>query len=158
MKKSTAVRVTLAILILVGIFLFQFLRTTTYQEVLSNLIEKEETVEQITVYTQLGLTKQTAKVTIKNEEMINSIINEKIKLKKEISLYNPPPPPILDNTLVIETTTKDKYIIGFDENRIKVNKKLYFTESPVVNPIYMFILKKDLKWEISQYYEQPIDH
>lgn len=153
MNKSRVVRVTLAALLIVGIFMFQNLRTTTYQEVLTNLIDKEENVDLITVYTQLGLTKQTAKVIIKNEEMINSIINEKIELKREISLYNSPPP-ILDNTLVIETT-KDTYEIGFDENRITVDKKLYFTESPIINPIYMFILKKDLKWEISQYYEQP---
>lgn len=152
MNKKTKIKIVLSILIVIGYIAFHQWRETTYEEVVTNLMGEDEKVEEIILSTNLGLLKKTATSKIDKEKTINNILDAKIKLQKEVTFYRNPP--ILDNTLLIKTN-KNSYQIGFDEGSITVGNKLYFTVNPVVNPIYMLILKEDLKWEISQYIETP---
>ncbi len=145
MNLKDIVRISVLLIIIVGYFLYEKSKETTYEEIMAQLINEEE-VEHITVYSQIPLVKKTASVTINDTELINSIINEQIKLKK-IDTRDLPP---VMSTLVIYTD-KDSYNIGLSENSIMIGTERYLTTNPVVNPITMILVKEDLDWEIIEY-------
>ena len=145
LNKKQIVGFIVLIVIIVGYFLYEQSKKTTYEEVMANLIDKDEKVEQITVYSQIPLAMKTAAATINDPKLINNILNEQIKLKKVNTMNYP----VIMNTLVIKTD-KDSYEIGFDGNSIMIGSVRYSTTNPTVNPIYMLI-NKDLDWEIIEY-------
>ncbi|MBY0121571.1 hypothetical protein [Bacillus sp. S/N-304-OC-R1] len=145
MNKKQIVGFIVLIVIMVGYFLFEQSKKTTYEEVIANLIDEDEKVEQITVYSQIPLVMKTASATINDEKLINKIINEQIKLKK----INTMKLPVIMTTLVIKTD-KDSYEIGFDGNSIMIGSVRYSTTNPSINPIYMLV-NQDLNWEIIEY-------
>ncbi|MBD8070687.1 hypothetical protein [Bacillus sp. PS06] len=145
MKKKQIIGIILIIVIIVGLFLYEHLKKTTYEEVMANLIEEDEKVQQITVYSQIPLVAKTASATIDDPKLINNILNEQIKLKK----INPLNLPNILTSLVIETD-KDSYEIGFDANSIMIGSVRYVT-TPTINPINMMLIEEELDWEIIEY-------
>ena len=132
--------------VLVGYFLLEQSKKTTYEEVISSLIDEDEKVEQITVYSQIPLVSKTASATINDQKLIKNILNQQIKLKE----VEPRELPIITTTLVIKTN-KDSYEIGFDPNSIMIGSVRYMTTDPSINPIYMMLGKRNLEWEIIEF-------
>ncbi|MFT4415797.1 hypothetical protein ACLM5H_18215 [Fredinandcohnia humi] len=146
MNKKNILGVSVLIFALVGYFLFEQSKKTTYEEVMANLLNEDEQVEQMTVYSQIPLVTKTASATITEQKLIHNILNEEIKLKK----IEPRKLPEINTTLVIKTE-KDSYEIGFDEISIMIGSVRYLTTMPEVNPINMMLVKEDLDWEIIEY-------
>ncbi|WP_449536360.1 hypothetical protein [Ferdinandcohnia sp. Marseille-Q9671] len=137
MNKRQIVGIIVIILSIVGYFLYEQSKKTTYEEVIANLIEEDEKVGQITVYSQIPLVTKTASATIDDTKLIDSILNEKIKLEK----INTHKLPEILTTLVIKTD-KASYEIGFDANSIMIGSVRYVT-TPTINPINMILVNED---------------
>lgn len=128
MNKKKVVSFIVLIVIIIGYFLNEQSKKTTYEEVMANLIGEDEKIEQITVYSQIPLAMKTASAAINDQKLINNILNQQIKLKK----VNTMKLPVIMNTLVIKTD-KDFYEIGFDGTSIA--KVLYDTRRLVQRSI-----------------------
>lgn len=146
MSRLRMVGVVLVFALLIGYFILEQSRNTTYQDVLSELIAEDEKVDQITVSTDLTFLKQTATAMIDDENLINRILNQEIDLKRNLRAM----PKVFDHALIIHTN-KDSYAIGFNLGSITVGSVEYKTANPLINPIYRLVNEKNLDWEIGPY-------
>lgn len=135
--------VILVCIMILGYIVIEQSRQTTYQELMSNLISEDETIEEITVSQSLLLMKKTATVTLDNLELISNILGAEIKLKKIVGNK----PIMSDHTLFIKTD-KNSYQVHFNEGRIAIGSEEYYTIDPYLNPIFSLIQNEDLDWVI----------
>ena len=145
MDRKQKIGSVLFIAVLIGYFIFQHSLKTTYQEVMSQFLGEDEMVESITVSTNLPLLSQTATTTINNQDLINSLLKQEIKLKRVIGTKQM----VFDHTLLIQTK-ETTYTIGFDLDTIAIGDSEYYIAENFWNPIYILILDEDLEWEIGQ--------
>ncbi|WP_456278907.1 hypothetical protein [Bacillus sp. AK128] len=136
----------IVLIIFVGYFLYEQSKKTTYEEVIANLIDEDEKVEQIIIYSQIPLVTKTASATINDPKLIVNILDQQIKLKEINTLKLPP----IMTTLVLNTD-KDSYEIGFDAGSIMIGTVRYKTTDPMTNPINTVLGEEDLDWEIIEY-------
>ncbi len=146
MDKKRIVGVSVLLFLLAGYFLYEQSKKTTYEEVMANLIDENEKIEQVTIYSQIPLASKTASASINNQELISNILNQQIKLKK---IDTRKLPPIL-TTLVIKTD-RNSYEIGFDVNSIMIGSARYLMTDPQINPIDTMLWEEGLDWEIGEY-------
>lgn len=150
MDLKKIVGLSVLIICIVGYFLFEQSKKTTYEEVILNLINEDEEIEQITVYSQIPLVTKTASSSVNDPELINKIMNEQIRLKKVDTRKLP----VIMTTLVIKTD-KESYEVGFDGGSIMIGSERYLTINPELNTIYMTIVKEKLDWEIIEFTPVP---
>ncbi|WP_453996016.1 hypothetical protein [Bacillus nitroreducens] len=145
MNKKEVFTAIAIVIICVGYFINEHSKKTTFAEVLENVMDEEEIVEQITIYDQPRLVTKTVTATITDNELIEKMLKQEIKLK-EVDTRTLPP---IHTTLVIQTD-KDSYEVGLDDMSIMVGSVRYVVEGWSDN-WNLIILRAGLDWEIIEY-------
>ncbi len=145
MEWRKTIETVLIIAILIGLYLYQRPISISYQEVLSDLIGEDETVEKIAVYTGSDLSNQKATYIIEEPYLLNRFMKLDTRLKQRKGKH----PKLLINALIIKTN-KDSYVVGIDTFSFTIGEREYSTGG-IMNPAYVLIKEKNFEWEIGEY-------
>ncbi|MCM3086765.1 hypothetical protein M3557_02430 [Bhargavaea ginsengi] len=105
----------LLIILIIGYFIYDISKNTTYEELVTDLIDENETVEQISFYRDVPYMTSTVHTAIHDQDLISEIMTTDMKMKR-ISPYELP---AITSTMVIQTDRQD-YKVGFDANSIMI--------------------------------------
>ena len=136
----------LLIILIIGYIIYDFSKNTTYEELVTNLIAENETVEQISFYSDVPYMTNTVHTEIHDQDLIREIMTTDMKMKR-ISPYDFP---AITSTMVIQTDRQD-YKVGFDANSIMIGSDRYMVTDDYLNAIERVLIRENLEWEIIEY-------
>ncbi|MBS4176924.1 hypothetical protein [Lederbergia citrea] len=142
MEKKQIAGLVILIVLIGGYVLYNQLQKTTYQEVLSNVIGKDESIKKVSVVIDEPLLRKTESVTIKDQEVINQLMGLDLKLEKRRIHEG------LEKRIDIRTN-KGLHQIYFGYDYVIVGGKTYYKIDPVIIPLYEYIKEHEFDWEMT---------
>ncbi|MCJ8008707.1 hypothetical protein ACFFF5_08830 [Lederbergia wuyishanensis] len=142
MEKKQTFGLVIVIFLIGGYMLYDQLQKTTYQEVLSSVIGKDESIIEVSVVIDEPLLSKSESVTIQDPKVIKQLMDLDFKVKKSRNHED------LKNSINIRTN-KGLHQIYFSYNYVVVGGETYYKIDPVIIPLYDYIEEHDFDWEVA---------
>lgn len=142
MEKKQIIGLVIVIVLIGSYVLYNQLQKTTFQEVLSNVIEKDESIVKVTIEINEPLLRKTESVTIEDPKVIKELMNLDFKVEKSRNHEG------MENLIYIRTN-KGSHQIYFSYNYVVVGGETYYKIDPVIIPLYEYIQEHEFDWEVT---------
>ncbi|WP_280771932.1 hypothetical protein [Salipaludibacillus daqingensis] len=139
MKKSSMIKLALSVILIVtGVFIYDKMKNTTYEDVMSEMIGEEETIKKIKIDNMRANSQFKTEDKERIEKLMSEPLNMEMKKSNEI--------PKIDYMIVIHTDNKNVYDLGLGENGAHLG---YSGSYEIVsdNELYQLIESDELGWE-----------